>query len=155
MANAKNSNVYPMLQYKILLGDRRPSVPRLSQKSKFIPDRGTKFSSSSRPDCRGAPRGCPVVTGLSAGHSGKGRHETCPYEDDESWHDLCAFENFETVSPWQHILLISLIILKMCRHGGTAPTSISILQSDIHFGNCQRALSPVARPNAKLGNEPR
>ncbi|AFM26524.1 hypothetical protein Desti_3882 [Desulfomonile tiedjei DSM 6799] len=28
---------------------------------------------------RGAPCGCPVEIGLRACHSGKGRHEICPY----------------------------------------------------------------------------
>ena len=28
---------------------------------------------------RGIPCGCPVATGLRAGHFGKGRHEACPY----------------------------------------------------------------------------
>jgi hypothetical protein len=29
---------------------------------------------------RGIPCGCPVATGLRAGHPGTGRHETCPYK---------------------------------------------------------------------------
>ncbi len=63
-----------MLQYETLLG---AVVPRLSQKSKFISDRGTYFSRSSRPDCRGGPvrlsQKCysdAKHTGLRAGHRG-------------------------------------------------------------------------------------
>ncbi|AFM27221.1 hypothetical protein Desti_4595 [Desulfomonile tiedjei DSM 6799] len=37
--------------------------------------------------------------------------------------------------PCRSILSISLIILKMCRHGGTAPTNIPNLQSVTNFGN--------------------
>ncbi|AFM27433.1 hypothetical protein Desti_4817 [Desulfomonile tiedjei DSM 6799] len=64
---------------------------KVSQKSKFTLDRGTKFSSSFRPDCRGGPERPPK--------SGQ-THWSAPTRMENRATILCLFMNFETLSLW-------------------------------------------------------